>query len=170
MLRSNVTCGYLARACSKASGLASTPTTDFGGAGQHGRAVALAAREVDDAATVDALRDPLVDDEVAPVPVVLLRHVGQRALAGEMQRRDAGRLVALDVELGHVLARINTETVEYPRRRSDGAGLAVRCGQYRFIGTSWMNTPLPSGARADPNMSFYMFSRYAAIVRLRSTA
>ena len=43
-------------------------------------------------------RDPLVDDEVALVPVVLLRHVGQRALAGERQRRDARRLVALEVE------------------------------------------------------------------------
>ena len=43
-------------------------------------------------------RDPLVDDEVALEPVVLLGHVGQRALAVERERRDAGRLVALDVE------------------------------------------------------------------------
>ena len=79
---------------------------------QHGRAVALAAREVDDAAAVRrASRDPLVDDEVAAEPVVLLRHVGQRALAGQVQRRDAGRLVALDVELvGHAFARMRTET------------------------------------------------------------
>ncbi len=35
--------------------------------------------------------DPLVDDQVAPVPVVLLGHVGQRALAGQRQRRHARR-------------------------------------------------------------------------------
>jgi hypothetical protein len=35
---------------------------------------------------------------VAREPVVLLGHVGQRALAGQRQRRDAGRLVALQVE------------------------------------------------------------------------
>ena len=38
---------------------------------------------------------------MAPVPVVLLRHVRQRPLAREVQRRDARRLVALDVEVGH---------------------------------------------------------------------
>ena len=58
---------------------------------QHRAAVALAAGEVDDAAAVRARRDPLVDDEVAAVPVVLLRHVGQRALAREVERRDARR-------------------------------------------------------------------------------
>ena len=99
MLRSNVTCVYLARACSNASGLASTPTTDAAVRREDGASVALAAREVDDLAAVRALRDPLVDHQVAPVPVVLLRHVGERALAGQVQRRDAGRLVALDVEL-----------------------------------------------------------------------
>ena len=67
---------------------------------EHGGAVALATREVDHAAAVHALRDPLVDDEVAPEPVVLLRHVGQRALAREMEGRDARRLVALHVEVG----------------------------------------------------------------------
>ena len=118
MLRSKVTVGYLATACSNASGLASTPIDRRGRPRQHGRAVALAGREVDDAAAVDAVRDPLVDDEVALEPVVLLRHVGQRALAGQVQRRDAGRLVALDVELRHAL-RISTETqVRNGRHRS----------------------------------------------------
>ena len=41
--------------------------------------------------------DPLVDGEVAPVPVVLLGHVGQRPLAGQRQRRHPVGLVALDV-------------------------------------------------------------------------
>ena len=45
------------------------------------------------------VRDPLVDDEVAPVPVVFLRDVGQRALARQVQRRHPVRLVTLDVEL-----------------------------------------------------------------------
>ena len=103
MLRSKVTCAYFARACSKASGLASTPTTTAAVRASTAAAVALAAREVDDLAAVHALRDPLVDHEVALVPVVLLGHVGQRALAGQVQRRDAGRLVALDVELGHAM-------------------------------------------------------------------
>ena len=71
-----------------------------GGPPQHRAAVALAAGEVDDAAAVHALGDPLVDDAVAPVPVVLLRHVRQRALARQVQRRDARRLVALHVEVG----------------------------------------------------------------------
>ena len=41
--------------------------------------------------------DPLVDDEMAAVPVVLLRHVRQRALAGQRQRRHAVGLVALQI-------------------------------------------------------------------------
>ena len=41
--------------------------------------------------------DPLVDREVAAVPVVLLRHVGEGALAGQLERRHARRLVSLDV-------------------------------------------------------------------------
>ena len=52
----------------------------------------------------DARGDPLVDDEVAAEPVVLLRHVGQRALAGQLERRHARGLVALETErarLGH---------------------------------------------------------------------
>ena len=72
-----------------------------GAARQHVGAVALAAREVDDAHAADAPRDPLVDDQMAAEPVVLLRDVGQRALAVERERRHAGRLVALQEEVGH---------------------------------------------------------------------
>ncbi len=43
------------------------------------------------------LGDPLVDRQVAPEPVVLLGHVGQRALAGQRQRGHAVGLVALHV-------------------------------------------------------------------------
>jgi hypothetical protein len=71
------------------------------GPAEHRAAVPLSAREVDDPPAVHTLRDPLVHGEVAPVPVVLLRHVRERALAGEVERRDARRLVALHVELGH---------------------------------------------------------------------
>jgi hypothetical protein len=71
------------------------------GAGQDRRSVALAGGEVDDAPAVGARRDPLVDDEVPPEPVVLLGDVGQRPLARERERRHARRLVALDVEIGH---------------------------------------------------------------------
>ena len=58
---------------------------------EHVGAVALAAGHVDDAQAADARGDPLVDDEVAAEPVVLLGHVGQRALAGQLERRDARR-------------------------------------------------------------------------------
>jgi hypothetical protein len=68
-------------------------------ASELGAAVALAAREVDDPAAADALGDPAVHDQVALEPVVLLGDVRERALAGQVQRRDAGRLVALDVEV-----------------------------------------------------------------------
>ena len=103
MLRSKRSFGpeYFSRACSNASGLASTPTTEIAVRGEHGRAVALAAGEVDDPPAADPRGDPAVDDQVALEPVVLLRHVGERALAGQLQGRDAGRLVALEVELGH---------------------------------------------------------------------
>ena len=120
-----MTCLYFARACSKASGLASTPTTRCRRLRQHRGAVALAAREVDDLAAVHALGDPLVDHEVALVPVVLLGDVGQRALARQVQGRDAGGLVALDVELGHAEARINTETHV---RKGRQASLTVSTG------------------------------------------
>ena len=81
---------------------------DLGGPGarQHVGAVALAARHVDDAQPAHLCGDPLVDDEVAGEPVVLLGHVGQRALAGQRQRRDAGRLVALQVRLVLLLRRV----------------------------------------------------------------
>src|SRR6185437_2114735 len=72
-----------------------------GGAREHARAVALAAGHVDHPLAPDTLRDPLVDDQVAPVPVVLLRHVGERPLAGQRERRNALRLVALYVGALH---------------------------------------------------------------------
>ena len=72
---------------------------------QHAAAIALAAGHVDDLQPRDPVANPLVDDQVALVPVVLLWHVGQRALAGEGQRRDAVGLVALEVELGLGLVR-----------------------------------------------------------------
>jgi hypothetical protein len=102
MLRSKVTLAvvYFSRACSCASGFASTPIHRRGGAPQHGRPVALAARQVDHPPAVRARRDPLVDDEVPLVPVVLLGDVGQRPLAGERERRHAVGLVALEVEAG----------------------------------------------------------------------
>ena len=64
---------------------------------QHGGAVALAAGHVDDVEPRDALGDPLVDGEVALEPVVLLGTSGQRALAGERERRNALGLVLLRV-------------------------------------------------------------------------
>ena len=74
------------------------------GPGEDLGAVALAASQVDDVEPPAALGDPLVDDEVAPEPIVLLGHVGQGALPGQRQRRDTGRLVALEVELRFVVA------------------------------------------------------------------
>ena len=52
--------------------------------------------------------DPLVDGEVAAVPVVLRRHVGQRALAGEgaARRRPVGRLDVLGAG-GHRRATVD---------------------------------------------------------------
>ena len=44
-------------------------------------------------------RDPLVDGEVAAVPVVLLGNVGKGPLAGQLQRRDAVGLIGLHVAL-----------------------------------------------------------------------
>src|SRR6185436_16796913 len=69
----------------------------------------------------DPRSDPLVDHEVAPVPVVLLRHVGQCPLAVEGQRRDARRLVALDEQLGGQASRTcppRAGTRVTPRRRT----------------------------------------------------
>ncbi len=72
-----------------------------GAAGEHVGAVALAAGEIGDRRAADPLRDPLVDGEVAAKPVVLLRHIGQRALTGERQRRHAVGLILLQVDLFH---------------------------------------------------------------------
>ena len=69
-------------------------------AGQYGRPVSLPAGHVDHPHPGDPVGDPFVDGEMAPVPVVLGRDVGQGALSGEGQRRDARRLVALEVGLG----------------------------------------------------------------------
>ena len=84
-----------ARACSCASGLASTPVTRPRASRQHGGAVALAAGHVDHPQAGAALGDPPVHGQVPAVPVVLLGHVRQRALAGQLERRHAGRLVLL---------------------------------------------------------------------------
>ena len=61
------------------------------------------------AGRLHARGDPFVDDEVAAEPVVLLGHVGQRALAGQRQRRHARRLIAL------------LETSELARQRASSA-------------------------------------------------
>ncbi len=71
------------------------------GGAEQGRAVPLAAGQVDHAPPVRPRGDPLVDREVAAEPVVLLRHVRQRALAGERERWHAVGLIALEVELRH---------------------------------------------------------------------
>src|SRR3954453_22154517 len=65
-------------------------------------AVALAARHVDDFEPRAAPRNPVVDDQMTPVPVVLLRHIRQRPLPRECKRRHSGRLVALDVFHGRL--------------------------------------------------------------------
>ena len=110
MLRSKTTCGYFAAGVLEGLGVGVDADDALRGPRQDSGAVALPAGEVDDLAPVRALGDPLVDDEVALVPVVLLRHVGERALTGQVQGRNAGRLVALDEEVGHAEARINTDT------------------------------------------------------------
>src|SRR5947209_3718836 len=70
-----------------------------GRTGQHFRAVALAAGRVEHPQARDPGADPLVDGEMAPVPVVLGRNVGERPLAGELERWHAWRLVALNVSV-----------------------------------------------------------------------
>ena len=70
------------------------------GASEHVRAIALAAGHVDHALAPYLLRDPLVHDEVAAVPVVLLGNVRERALTRQRQRWDAVGLVALTVGRG----------------------------------------------------------------------
>ena len=73
------------------------PDDARGRRGEQVGAVALAAGHVDDPLAGGSRRDPLVDSQVAPEPVVLLGHVGQRPLAGQRQRRHPGGLVELDV-------------------------------------------------------------------------
>ena len=68
---------------------------------EHVGAVPLAAREVGHGGPPDPRGDPLVDGEVAAKPVVLLGHVGERALAGERERRHALGLVLLQMGLFH---------------------------------------------------------------------
>ena len=89
--------GSAAVACSWASGLASTPITSAARRRDHVRPVALAAGEVDDPHPAAALGDPLVDGEVAPVPVVLLGNVGERPLARQLERGHSVGLIALDI-------------------------------------------------------------------------
>ncbi len=80
-----------------------------GGIGEHRGAITLAARHVEHAHSAAALGDPAIDGEVAPVPVVLLRDVGQRALAGQLERRHSRGLVTLQVpRLAH--ARNHSES------------------------------------------------------------
>ena len=71
-----------------------------GGAREHVRAIALAAGHVDHAQSGHARGDPLIHGQMAAKPVVLLGHVRQRALARQLQRRDAVRLIALQRRLG----------------------------------------------------------------------
>ena len=89
-----------------------------GPVGEDIGAVALAAGEVGDAHPVDPRRDPLVDGQVAAEPVVLLGHVGQRPLTGQLERRDALRLVRLDVA---------------PQRFGDGGLTGRRTLQFRAM-------------------------------------
>ena len=65
---------------------------------QQVRAVALAAGEVGDPQARAALGDPLVDGDVPAVPVVLLRDIGQRALARQLERRHPLGLVLLQID------------------------------------------------------------------------
>ena len=81
------------RAWAWASGLASTPVTRRRAGGQDVGAVALAAGHVDHVEPAAALGDPLVDREVAAVPVVLLGQVGQGPLARQRERRHALGLI-----------------------------------------------------------------------------
>ena len=65
-----------------------------GAPGENLHAVALAAGHVDHFEAAAALRHPLVDGQVTAKPVVLGRHVGQRALAGQLERGHAGGLTS----------------------------------------------------------------------------
>jgi hypothetical protein len=68
-----------------------------GALGEHRRPVALAAGHVDHVEAAAALGHPAVDRQVAAVPVVLGRHVRERPLARQAERRDPRRLVLLRV-------------------------------------------------------------------------
>ena len=57
--------------------------------------------EIGDPQARHPLGDPAIDDEMALKPVVLLGHVGERALARQRQRRNARGLVLLQVGLVH---------------------------------------------------------------------
>ena len=54
------------------------------GARQNLGAVALPAGHIEDPAPENPRADPLINGEMAAIPIVLLRHVGQRALAGQL--------------------------------------------------------------------------------------
>ncbi len=80
---------------------------DFGDIGQKqvGGKIRKALGEL----PADPRRDPLVDDEMAAVPVVLLGDVGEGPLAGQLQRRHA-----LGLFLLHVLA-LHRKTSRFAR-------------------------------------------------------
>ena len=85
--------------------------------------------------------DPLVDDQMAAIPVVLLRHVGQRALAGQRQRGHPVRLIALEEDRGwSELKRWHLSVGSSPR-----GGGAITAREY-------MVRPVPpsSERRGDP--------------------
>ncbi len=63
--------------------------------GEDVGSVPLAAGEVGDLAACHPRRDPFVDGQVTPEPVVLLREVGEGALSGQRKGRNAVRLVVL---------------------------------------------------------------------------
>ncbi|CAA9485490.1 MAG: hypothetical protein AVDCRST_MAG13-1422 [uncultured Solirubrobacteraceae bacterium] len=97
-----------------------------GGAGQDVGAVALPAGHVDHPQPADLPGDPLVDDEVPAEPVVLLGHVGQRALAGEGERRHPVGLVALEEEALGVRGHPAGTVARVPRTpRAAGPGMAT---------------------------------------------
>ena len=79
---------------------------------QHRGPVALAAAHVEDPHAAHTRGNPLVHHEMPPVPVVLVRNVGKRALAGQRQRRHARRLVLLNMLR---LGRHDRHTVTSPR-------------------------------------------------------
>src|SRR5277367_5669872 len=66
--------------------------------GEHVRAVALTTRHIDHTLAGNARRDPFIHRLVAAKPVVLLRHIRQRALPRQRQWRNAVGLVTLLVE------------------------------------------------------------------------